>query len=287
MGNVGMTLKRFFTNKNTVTLLAIIVCVILLYICYNWRVNKAVSTVNACVATKTIAPRVQITEDMVTTTRVLTDQVNTQGTVITDCDQIIGKYSSYASQIPQGSLFYKDSIMKEEEMPDEAFKDIPDNYTIYNLAVDFDSTYGNSIFPGNYIDLYIKTVDPNDLLIYGKFIQHIKVSGVKDSEGRNVFETTAEQRQPSRLLFAVPDDLYLLLKKAEYLGLEIVIVPRNSTYSAKKGETEVSSQYLKDLVTQQTANIPDECVKSETGVATCQADDTQEESTSEESNTVR
>ena len=28
MGNVGMTLKRFFTNKNTVTLLAIIVCVI-------------------------------------------------------------------------------------------------------------------------------------------------------------------------------------------------------------------------------------------------------------------
>ncbi|MCI8498318.1 MAG: hypothetical protein HFG33_02855 [Bacilli bacterium] len=274
MGNIGTMIKRFLSNKNTVTLIAIIVCTVILYGFYNWRVKSAVTTTHVCYATQTIPARTEITKDMVSTMKVLSSQVSQN--MITSCDKVIGQHASYATEIQENSFFYNGSIMKEEDMPDSAFDSIPDGFTIYNLKVTFESTYGNSVFPGNFIDLFLRTEDENGQLVYGKFIQSIEVSGVKDSEGQNVFETTVEKRTPTQLLFAVPEDLYLLLKKAEYLGIEIVIVPKNKNYTAEKGDTLVSSTWLKELVENQTADIPDECILQTTGTAECRiADDTE------------
>lgn len=276
MGKLGTTIKRFISNKNTVTLIAIIVCTVILYIFYNNRVKNAVKTQMVCYAKETIPARTVITKEMVSTQKVLSSSVSTNQ--VTTCDKVIGMYASYAVEIPQNSYFYKSMLMTGDEMPDSAFRDIPDGYTLYNLAVNFQSTYGNAIFPGNRIDLYLKTKDPgSDLLIYGKFIQSIEVKGVKDKDGKNVFETTVETRTPSQLLFSVPEDLYLLLKKAEFLGLQIVIVPRNSNYTASKGETLVSSEYLKKIVLDQTQDVPDECVLKETATAECEIADTTED----------
>lgn len=268
MGNLGTMFKRFIGNKNTVTLIVIVIGVVVLYGFYNWRVKSAVTTTYVCAATKTIPARTQITEEMVSQVKVLSSQVTPN--MITSCDAVKGKYVSYATEIQPNSYFYEKSVMDKEEMPNSAFDDIPDGFTIYNLAVTFESTYANSIFPGDFIDLYLKTEDEGGALIYGKFIQSIKVLGVKDAEGQNVFETTVETREPSQLLFAVPDDLYLLLKRAEYLGMEIVVVPRNNNYTAEAGETLKSSEYLVGLIENQTGTIDDECVNSETGVAECE-----------------
>lgn len=267
MGNLGTMFKRFIGNKNTVTLLAIIVCVVILWLFYNGRVKKAVSTAYVCRATEAIPARAQITQDMVSTTKVLSSQVTPN--MVTDCSQVIGKYVSYATEMQPNSYFYEGNLMTKEEMPNSAFENIPDGFTIYNMSVSFDSTYANSIFPGQYIDLWMRTQDETGALIYGKFIQSINVLGVKDSEGQNVFETTIETREPSQLLFAVPDDLYKLLKEAEYLGMEIVIVPRNNNYSANPGETLKSSEYLVSLIENQAGDIPDECIENSTGVAEC------------------
>lgn len=273
MGNIGTTIKRFLSNKNTVTLLAIIICTVVLYLFYNWRVKSAVSTTYVCYATQAIPARTQITNDMVSNTKILTSQKTAN--MISSCDQVVGKYASYATEIPQNSYFFESSLMTSEEMPDSAFDDIPDGYGIYNMSASFESTYGNAVFPGNMIDLYLKTTDPETgLLVYGKFIQSIKVLGVKDANGKNVFETTVETRVPSQLLFAVPEDLFLLLRKAEYLGLQIDIVPRNNNYTAEANETLVSSNWLKELIENQTADIPDECLNVTTGIAECRlADD--------------
>lgn len=277
MGNITTQLKRFLSNKNTVTLLLIIVGAIIMYAFYNWRVKTAVSTTYICASTQEISPRTTITEEMTTTKKVLTSQV--EENVIADCSQVVGKMSSYATQIAENSPFYKSYVMEAKDMPDSAFADIPDGNTIYNLAVDFNSTYGNSVFPGDFIDLYLRTNnDATGQLVYGRFIESIKVLGVKDSSGKNVFETTAENRQPAQLLFSVPEDLYLLLKKSEFLGLQIVIVPRNNNYTEKQGETYVSSDYLKQLVLSQTANIPDEVVDIKTKTGTNEGKDTTKKS---------
>lgn len=269
---MGNTIKRFLTNKNTVTLLAIVACVVVLYLFYNWRVKQAVTTTEVCYATQTIPARTEITEDMISTTKVLTTQVSDN--MITDCADVKGKYASYASEIPANSFFYNENVMTAEEMPNSAFADIPDGYTIFNYEVDFSRTYGNSIFPNDYIDIYIKMNDDtqDDKLIYGKFVQSIKVLAVKDSEGRNVFETTVEAREPANLLFAVPEDLYLLLMKSQYLGYETVLVPKNNNYTAEAGETLVSSEYLKQRILEKTIAIPDECILAETGLAECNVD---------------
>lgn len=269
---MGDTLKRFLANKNTVTLIAIIVMVVVLYLFYNWRVKQAVSTTTVCYAAETIPARTLITDDMVSERTVLSEEANA-GNVIKDCSEVVGKYASYATEIPVNSLFFDENIMTEEEMPDAAFNDIPDGYTVISYKVDNDATYGNSIFPDDYIDIYLKTEDASEKLIYGKFVQSIKVLAVKDADGRNVFETTVEQREAAYLLFAVPDDLFLLLSKANFLGMEMVIVPRNNNYTEKAGETLVSSDFLKQIVLERTAEIPDECVKTETGIAECKLDD--------------
>ena len=271
MGNIGPTIKRFFANKNTVTLLAIVVCTVILYLFYNNRVNNAIETDYTCYAVQAIPARTLITEDMVSSVRVLASQI--PNNMVTNCDSVIGMYSSYAAEIPENGYFYDTNIMRGEDMPDSPLANIPDGYTQFRLPVTFESTYGNAIFPGNKIDLFLKTEDETGLLIYGKFIQGIAVAGVKDDEGKNVFETTVEVREPSLLLFDVPDDLYLLLMKAQYLDFEIVVVPRNSNYSASKGEVLVASEYLKSLIEDKTATIPDECILSQTSTAECKLAD--------------
>lgn len=268
MGNIGTMIKRFLSNKNTVTLIAIIVCTVILYGFYNWRVKSAVTTTYVCYATQPIAPRTEVTAEMVNRVKVLSSQV-TQN-MITNCDSVIGKNVSYATEIQQNSYFYEGMVMEAKDMPDSVFSDIPDNYYIYNMAVTFESTYGNSIFPGNYIDLFMRTENDADELVYGKFIRSIKVLGVKDDEGQNVFETTMETRTPSQLLFAVPEDLYLLLKRAEYLSVELVAVPKNSNYTAKASDTLVDNAFLKELIESRTADIPNECIEGDpTGIYEC------------------
>ena len=136
-------------------------------------------------------------------------------------------------------------------MPDSAFANIPDNYTIYSLGVDLHSTYGNSIYPDNYIDLYFKAIDDTGVVMYGKLIESIKVLAVKDSQGNHVFETTVESRTPSELLFAVPDDMFDLLRRADYItgsSIEITPVPRNASYSANPGETLITSEQIKNFI---------------------------------------
>ena len=105
MGNFGTTIKRFITNKNTVTLLVIIACTVLLYIVYNNRVKNAVSTTYVCYALEGIPARTEITSNMVSTKKVLTSQVTSN--MITDCGSIVGRYVSYATEVPVNGYFFE------------------------------------------------------------------------------------------------------------------------------------------------------------------------------------
>lgn len=261
MGNLANTLKRFFSNKNTVTIIGILLGFVVLYFAYQWRVSQAVTPVSVPYAKQEITSRTLITSDMVGTIQIPKSMVNSSNNIVTSSANVIGKYVSYGAIIPINSLFYNELLVTEDKMPDSAFADIPDGYTIYSLSVDLHSTYGNSIYPDNYIDLYIKATDEDNKIIFGKMIESIKVLAVKDSQGQHVFESATESRTPSELLFAVPNDMYSLLMKAGYVtsgNIEIIPVPRNASYSANPGETQVSSEYIKEFILNQSVMIPDE-----------------------------
>lgn len=259
MGNILTTVKRFLSNKNTVTILGVLLGILVLYIGYNYRVKQATTPVSVPFAKEELSSRTLITSDMIGYMEVSSSVVKNSPNLITNAQQLINQYVAFGTTIPANSMFYKTQVLSSDEMPDSAFENIPDNYTLYSLKVDLHTTYGNSIYPGNYIDLYFKGIDETQKVMFGKMIESIEVYAVKDSQGNHVFETTVESRTPAEILFAVPNDMYELLMKAGYItgsSIEIIPVPRNKSYSLTPGDTVVSSDYIRNFILSKSANIP-------------------------------
>jgi hypothetical protein len=186
------------------------------------------------------------------------------GNIVENPNIIIGKYSNYNTLIPAGSLFYTDSLVTADDLPDSALVNIPEGYTAFSLPVDVESSYGNSIFPGNYINLYLKALDANGKVMIGELIANIKVLAVKDKSGKNVFESTTENRIPSSVIFAVPEDIHLLLRKALYLSnvsnikAELIPVPNTESYVGEVGAVKETNQYLKTFIELNTVAVPED-----------------------------
>lgn len=256
MKSLVMQLRRFLKDKNTVTILCTAAAIIVLYVGYTIRINNATAPVRVPYAKVEIQPRTLIDDSMIGYMEVPGSMVSTN--VVRVAMNIIGKYSNFNTVIPAGSMFYSTVLVDWKDMPDSAFANIPDGNTVVSLSVNYDSTFGNSIFPGNYIDLYVKTNDGGKVL-FGKFIESIKVLAVKDGSGKNVFENSENLGTPSALLFSVPEDLHLLLRKAIYVGAEIVPVPRNANYCANNDcSTNVTSEYIQKFILNQTVKLEEE-----------------------------
>ncbi len=256
MKNLMISLKRFLSNKNTITIICGIAAVLVIWFGYSYRINQATRPVTVPYAKVEIQPRTQITEDMIGYIEIPSSML--QSNTMRNVNDIVGKYANYNTMIPAGSLFYDSTIVTWAEMPDSAFENIPTGYTVVSLNVDTESTYGNSIFPGNYIDLYYVAHDETGKLLLGKLIESIEVLAVKDSSGNHVFENSSQMGTPSSLIFAVPEDMHLLLRKASYLSGEIIPVPRNKEYSENPSATVVSSEYLESFILSQTVILPDQ-----------------------------
>ena len=108
-------LKQILSNKNTVTLIGIVLGVLVLYFFYNWRVNQATSPVRVPYALQAIDPRNEITNDMIGYLEI--PQSSMKGNVLTNANtQILGMYTQ--TNIPAGSLFYASQLVRKENLPD-------------------------------------------------------------------------------------------------------------------------------------------------------------------------
>ena len=231
-----------------------------LYIGYNWRVKQAIEPKSVPYAKQEIAANTLITNDMVGSVKVSKSMVDSTQNLATSNNQVVGKYVAYDSTIPEGSLFYKSQLMTEEQLPNYIVRNIPEGYTVYSLEVNSHLTYANSIMPNDYIDLYFKAMDDENKVIFTKLIESIKVIAVKDSQGKSVFSSESKNSQPAELVFAVPDDMFLLLKKSDYItsnSIAIVPVPRNANYTENPNATQVASDVIIDFILSKSAYIPE------------------------------
>ncbi|MBQ2639904.1 MAG: hypothetical protein IJF92_03985 [Bacilli bacterium] len=265
MGNLSLGIKKFLQNKNTVTVVGVIVAIAVLYVSYNARVKQAINPIVVPYAKDTISPGTQITEDMVDTTEIPPAMI--KGDVIRNQSDVIDKYSNADTVIPKGSLFYKRNVVEKEQLPANIILKYPKGYVLYNMPVDVESTYGNSMYPGNYIDIYLKAVntltedqikagDPNaDKIMYGKLLQNVKILAVKDSDGQAVFANVEEQKAPAMLVFALPNEYNILLRKASYLRTydsSLIPVPTNESLKKNPGKVKVSDKDLRDWINDKT-----------------------------------
>ena len=258
MNNVSTGLKKFLSNKNTVTILGVLLMVVVIYIGYNWRVSVATNPIQVPYAIKTISAGTQITDDQVGTIEVPPAML--VGDVIRDKQLVIGKYAMADTVIPEGSLFYSRAVCEEEQLPASIILKYPKGYVLYYMPVNMETTYSNSIYPNNYIDVYLKADIKDESgkstkVTFGKLLENIKVLAVRDSNGKNVFSNVEEKTTPSQLIFAVPKEYFLLLKKAEYLGAydtQLLPVPTAESLKSNPGDLTLSSSDLQQFINDNT-----------------------------------
>ena len=263
MNNLVVGLKKFLTNKNTVTVVGVILAIVVLYVGYNMRINQAITPVTVPYALEEINPSTQITEDMVGTREIPGSMVD--DTIITNSADVIDMYANGDSVIPEGSLFYTRCVVSRDQLPDSIILNYPKGYVLYNLDVDMASTYSNSIYPDNYIDIYLKVqnaegnengVIAEDRIMVGKLLSNVKVLAVFDSSGNNVFANLDEKTTPAQIIFAVPEEYHILLRKASFLRAyesEIIPVPTAESLEDEPGDVELSSEDLRNFINNVTA----------------------------------
>lgn len=246
-------IKKILGNKGVVTIIAAIACLVIIFFAYNYRVNKAINAIEVPYALSELPARKEIKEEDVGVVKVASSLVTS--TVIRSKNNVVGKYVNYNTIIPAGSLFYAPEVVTWESMPDSAWNNIYKDYTIVSLPVSDKTTYGNSIYPDDAIDLYYLTTDGGKL-VFGKLVEGITVLAVKDEQGNHIFKKGANQKSAAALIFAVPEDLHLLLRKAMTISGTSSLVPvvRNANYNP--GSTRVTSEYLTKLILAQTKTVP-------------------------------
>ncbi len=265
MGNLAIGFKKFMQNKNTVTVVGVILAIVILYIAYTMRIKSSINPITVPYAAQQIPAGTQITENMISTRQVPPSML--EGDVITNMGEIIDKYSAADVVIPEGSLFYKRAVVEKEQLPANIILQYPKGYVLYNLSVTTESTYGNSVYPGNYIDIYLKAVNKltddqiaqgasgADRIMLGKLLSNIEVLAVKASDGSPVFQNIDEGKSPAMVVFAVPEEYYILLKKAEFMrsfDTTLILVPTNESLKDEPADLEVSSEDLVNWINTNT-----------------------------------
>ena len=260
MSNLSKSASKFLKNKNTVTVLGVIICFIVLIIGYNVRINQKTELVKVYYANQTIQPKTKITDDMISSANVPTSFL--VGSYYTNYNDIVGKYSNYNTVIASGSLFYNELLIEEENLPDSVFYNVPEGEVVVSFPVNTVSTYGNSIMPNNLINVYVKMIDDSGKIIYGRFIDNINVLAVKDSSGKNVFESTEEERTPAFIYFSLVEPKYLLFSSMNYIetnDIEVIIVPNTIKYTPEdKTAVEVTSDYITNFIIDKLKLIDDQ-----------------------------
>lgn len=262
---------KFLKNKTVVTIFSGLVCVLILVYGYIRRVNKEIRLTPVPVASRDILSREEITQNDIEMKQVAASALTNN--IIRYQEQLVGgevkKYVNFNTKIPQGSFFYTNAVVEWSSMPDSAWSEISDENTIVSLPVNNTRTFGGSMYPNDKIDIYYHTQE-GDLLVYGKLIEGIRILAVKDGSGYHIGQRSASQSDPAALIFSVPEDLHLLLRKALALsGAEnLVPVPRNVNYTESNVETNISSEYLKALINEQCIDVPLDTVTTTTNIST-------------------
>lgn len=259
--NVGLSVKKFLTNKNTVTIIAAVLALLIFYVFYNMRIKSLTDPISVPYAISTIKAGTQITSDKVGTVNVPKSAL--KGTIITDARNVIGKYVQGDGVIPEGSLFYSRVVVEKDQLPGVDALDYPDGYVLVNFSVTTETTYGKMIYPGDYVDLYLKIMysgenlseeDSNKLTV-GKLLSNVKILKVIDSDGNNVFDDLENKGTPSQIIFAVPSEYHILLRKTMYLrSYESTIIPVPIKVNSNEAPTPtVSSNDLVNFINSVTA----------------------------------
>lgn len=262
MNNFVVALKRFITNKNVVTILGVLVVLVILFFGYTSSIKKETEPINIPVAAKKINAQTKITSDDVTYVKVANRMVGQN--VVRSSVGVVGKYTNINVTVPKGSMFYNEWLVDGDKLPGNWIEqlDYEAGELGYYMSVNMENTLGNNVLPNTYIDIYMKVNDENGTPMFGRLLKNIKVLVVHDSAGNDVFKDAEKIGSPAKIGFAVSQDFYLLLKKAEYLNINLTLAPRGSTVPSED-RIIVTSETLRDYIDTHADTVEEDIIVEE------------------------
>ena len=255
------SIMRFLKNKNTVTVIGVILIIGILWGGYYYQLQRQVKPVSVPVAATTIQPRTQITSDMIKYVEVPKAYITDNA--ITSESEILNYYANYNTMIPEGSMFYKETVTTQESMPNYVLSLLKEGEfaVSYNLSSSsLTDVWG--IMPGDKIDLYMRVATDERSVMLGKLLENVEVLAVTDSNGNNVYEVTDGSRVPEKLIFGVKEDVFLLLLRSNYLDIELFPIQHGAWVDDKDATTKLTTQELVDYIKARTVQLSTDPVNS-------------------------
>ena len=261
MGNVVNAIKNILANKNTITILGVLIGVLAIYFVYDNRVKAATSLITVYYVRESVPANTQLTEDMLDKVQVNSTLAKTYKGLVTSPMQIKAGsgagseyyYVNYDHSLTAGQLLStEDLVSPSEKLPNKAYN-LDENLKQFDVTVDLDTTQGNSIAPGNSIDLWVLGKDPNNDIIFTRFVENLEVIDVVDS--RWITTAGSESGVPKFLITAVDEETWLLLKRSERLNnysFRLIPVVRDKAYDPKT-PTTVVSETIRSIVNANTS----------------------------------
>lgn len=243
-------LKNTLLNRNAITILGVLGGVVVLWMVYNNALSKATTPLRVPVATKDLTAGTLITSDYIEYVEVSSEFAK-RNSIITSSARVLNRYVNNGTSITKGAMFYNSQVVDKEDLIERDLQTIPEGFSLYWLRVDNTSTYANSIYPGDKIDLWIKIKGSvtNGQTVYDEFIRSITVLSVKDSDGKNVFDVTGGGRTPAYLVFAIDKDMFTLLHNIEELSsMQLFPVPKNKLYTIADAKTEIVNDQVLSII---------------------------------------
>ena len=225
--------------------LVVLVLTLLLITGCGKKEEKIVKKITVPYAITDISPRTKITSDMIGTKKVAVDELDN---VYTKVEDIIGKYVTdkynVNFKISKGDLFKKNDIVELEDLPDPLITQYPDDHILVYTNIYMDRTYGDMIYPGDYIDIYLKAFG-NEIVI-GKLVENVRVLDSEDicadvALCKNLNEVQA------KITFAVPEEINDLLHKVANIkdySVTMIAVPTDK----KPVNLEISNVDIKSFI---------------------------------------
>lgn len=176
-------------------------------------------------ALQEIPPRTQVTEDMIGWKELPSSCVD--DSFVLKVDEIVQRYSDIQGKIFAGSFFYKGMLKLEQDLPDQPSLMLKGNQSVYSLAVDLVSLSGNTILPGQMVDVHVTIDHSGTAPVADCLLKGVRVLKVKDRMGKDMAES--ESSIPAVILLAIDNSVISYLKIAEKIG-EVEVMASSITY---------------------------------------------------------
>lgn len=194
---------------------SVIVILLANFLMFKIAVKREVNMKSIPVAKETIYPRTKIKKEDLDYLEV--PEVFVNDLMIIDETEIINMYSDIQTTIPKHSVFYKESLFKEADLPDYPSILLKDNQVVYTINTDLVKMSGNSIVVGQKIDLYTTLSIRNEKPLVDLLVSSVRVVGIKDKKGFDINHPDSS-KIPFIVLIALDKDIMPLIRACDEIS---------------------------------------------------------------------